>query len=323
MDVHTRDRSRREVGVFFLLVGLGSLPFWVAGAVSDATLTSQLSIASLMIVAPFMAALVLTWRQAGPASVRTLLLRAVDPRLKGGLRWYLAVLALLPAATVLEVILLRAAGQDIPGFGVVPAVLLVDVLLYWLAATLEEVGWTGYATDRLRSRHGLLVTSLILGVAWVIWHIPAMLAMPTEPAWSFIALQCGVLMAMRIIMVWVYEGSGRSLFAVIALHAVSNVSMMTLFPVYGSHYDPLAALVVLSIVAAVVLIAPRVVRARRRQGVGLAPSDTGSSMIFSEPSSTPSSSVSSMISPKPVDSAQVLTSSRTLASKRMTNPRGS
>ena len=185
------------------------------------------------------------------------------------------------------------------------------------------VGWTGYATDRLRSRHSMLATSLILGIAWVVWHIPAMVAMPSEPAWSFIALQCGVLMAMRIIMVWVYEGSGRSLFAVIALHALSNISMMTLFPVYGSYYDPLASLVVLSIVAAVVLMAPALIRVRRGQGVGLASSATGSSRISSEPLSTPSSSVSSMISPKPVDSAQVLTSSRTLSSKRMTKPRGS
>lgn len=323
MDVRTDTDDDRQVGVFFLLVGLGSLPFWVAGAVSDATLTSQLSIASLMIVAPFVAAVVLTWRQTGRAAVRALLLRALDPRLRVALRWYLPVIALLPAATVLEVALLRAGGGAIPGFEVAPAVLLVDLALYWIAATLEEVGWTGYATDRLRSRYSLLRTSLILGVVWVIWHIPAMLAMPGAPAWSFIALQCGVLMAMRIIMVWVYEGSGRSLFAVTALHAVSNVSMMTIFPVYGSHYDPLVALVVLSIVVVAVLGLPRLGRAWRSQALGLASTVAGSREIASEPASRPSSSASSMTSPKPVDAAHVRSSSRTLSSKRMTNPRGS
>ena len=323
MDARIRDRSRRQVGVFFLLFGLCSLPLWVLGALSDATLTSQLSIASLMIVAPFMAALLLTWRQNGRAAVRALLLRAGDPRLQGGLRWYLPVIALLPAATVLEVALLRVSGRVIPGFEVAPAVLLVDLALYWIAATLEEVGWTGYATDRLRSRYSMLATSLLLGVVWIIWHIPAMLAMPSEPAWSFIALQCGVLMAMRIIMVWVYEGSGHSLFAVIALHAVSNASMMTIFPVYGSHYDPFAALVVLSIVAAAVLGLPKLVRAGRNQAPELASPGRGSSVISSEPVSRPSLLVSSMISPKPVDVAQVRTSSRTLSSKRMMKPRGS
>lgn len=268
MAARIRPPVSRELRPFFLLVALCSLPFWVAGVVTDLTITSQLSVASLMIVAPFAVAVVLTTREAGLPGLCLLLRRAVDPRLRSGLVWYLPVLVLMPALTVLQVILLRSVGRAIPAFELAPQVLLVDLALFWLAAMLEEVGWTGYATDRLRAHHGLIATGLILGVAWVAWHIPAMVAMPGDPGWSFIVLQCGVLVAMRMVMVWVYEGSGRSLFAIIALHAVSNVSTMTLFPVYGSHYDPLAALAVMIIVVVAVLGLPRLHRPRHHLRVG-------------------------------------------------------
>jgi hypothetical protein len=35
----------------------------------------------------------------------------------------------------------------------------------------EELGWTGFATPRLRLRHGFLATGLIVGVPWGAWHL--------------------------------------------------------------------------------------------------------------------------------------------------------
>jgi membrane protease YdiL (CAAX protease family) len=41
-----------------------------------------------------------------------------------------------------------------------------------LALILEEFGWHTYGIHCLRNRFNLLVTSLIFGVVWGIWHIP-------------------------------------------------------------------------------------------------------------------------------------------------------
>lgn len=324
--------ERRQVWTFLLLVGACSLPFWIVGAVTGLTITSLLSVASLMVVAPSMAAVVLTARDSGRDGVVSMLRRVADPRLPRGIRWYLPVVVLMPVAILVQVALLQASGRSVPGFEVAMPVLLADLAVFWLAATMEEVGWTAYLTDRLLTRWSMLGSAFIVGLVWALWHIPAMLLMPTAPAWSWIALQCAVLVAMRIIMLWVYEGSGRSLFAVITLHAVSNVSMMTLFPVYGSAYDPAMALIVLSSIAAVVMV-PSVLGRRRRpaQKLGLVsppmtsglPGSAGSSAISSQPASPSPIRVSSMISPKPVRVAHARTSSRTLSSKRMTRPRGS
>jgi uncharacterized protein len=257
--------SRRtgRTTVYFALVGVCSLPFWFAGAVTDLTITSTLSVASLMIVAPSIAAIVLTRRDLGRPGVRQLLGRVIHPRLRGGPRWYLPVVVLPPAAVAIEVALLRLAGRDVPAFEVSPLVLVADLAVFWLAATLEEVGWTGYATDRLRVRRSALTTGLAIGMVWALWHIPAMLAMTTSPTWSWIAFQCANLVGIRILMVWLYDATGRSLFAMIAFHAVFNVSTMTLFPVYGSHYDPYVASLVVWLAVGLVL-ARRLFVARTR-----------------------------------------------------------
>ena len=177
----------------------------------------------------------------------------MDPRLPRGARWYLPVLLLMPAAVVVEVGLLGLVGRSVPGFEVAPLVLVADLALFWLAATLEEVGWTGYATDRLLAIRGRLVTALVIGVVWALWHVPAMLEMPGEPSWAWVVLQCLNQVIVRVLIVWIYVASGGSLFAAIGLHALLNVSTMTLFPVYGSHYDPLVANVVLGVVAVLVV----------------------------------------------------------------------
>jgi CAAX protease family protein len=35
-----------------------------------------------------------------------------------------------------------------------------------------ELGWRGYVLDRLQSRWNVVVSSLILGAIWALWHLP-------------------------------------------------------------------------------------------------------------------------------------------------------
>jgi hypothetical protein len=56
----------------------------------------------------------------------------------------------------------------------------------------------------------------------------------------------------RILFVWLYNNTGKSVFATILFHATINVTTVVL-PSYGWPYDPFAAFVITAIVAAGVI----------------------------------------------------------------------
>jgi hypothetical protein len=56
-----------------------------------------------------------------------------------------------------------------------------------------------------------------------------------------------------IVIVWLFNNTGKSIFAAIVFHPTSNVSQF-LFPTYGSHYDPSVAGVILALTAAAVAV---------------------------------------------------------------------
>jgi uncharacterized protein len=55
------------------------------------------------------------------------------------------------------------------------------------------------------------------------------------PGW--IAWQCIGTVGLRVIIVWLYNNTGKSVLVTILFHDSINVSEF-LFPNYGSHYDP-------------------------------------------------------------------------------------
>lgn len=247
------DACRRQLVIFVGVVFLVSVPFWVAGAISGATVTGSLSVGSLMVVAPFVAAMTVSAWSGGGSAIRRLLARAVDPRLPRGAHWYLAAFGLMPMALVIEVAALRLAGHAVPPFRIVPPAVVTDLGLFWVAATLEEIGWSGFATDRLQARLSPLSSGLVLGGVWAIWHVIAMLEMPAGHDIGWIVLQCANQVVGRVLIVWLYNASGRSVFAATALHATLNVTTLSLFPVNGSHYDPLVADIVLLLITVMVV----------------------------------------------------------------------
>ncbi|MEX2248241.1 MAG: hypothetical protein WD671_01295, partial [Parvibaculum sp.] len=55
-----------------------------------------------------------------------------------------------------------------------------------------------------------------------------------------------------VVTVWLYVNGGRSVFIAALFHAMSNVAFF-LYPVYGSHYDPVSTFVILGIAVAAIV----------------------------------------------------------------------
>jgi len=242
-------QSKRFLG-YFLLVFVLSTPFWLLGAQSDdawrQAIPINLPISALMVVCPLIAAAILVYREQGSAGVKTLLRKALDYKRISDKRWYVPTLLLMPLITFASYALMRVVGMPLPEPHI--PLLMIPVLFvpFLVAAVSEEAGWQGYAFEPMQARWGALRASLALGVVWALWHVIPYFQAQQAPAW--ILWQCLNLVALRVLIVWIYNNTGQSVFAASLAHAMSNVSVF-LFPNFGSHYDPFVAFIVTCIIA--------------------------------------------------------------------------
>jgi membrane protease YdiL (CAAX protease family) len=86
----------------------------------------------------------------------------------------------------------------------------------------EEAGWRGYALPKLLERFSPVVASVVLGLLWGLWHMPALLL----PVWE--GRSQGILLfvytiPLSIIMAWVYRRSHESAIPVMLMHTGGNL----------------------------------------------------------------------------------------------------
>jgi membrane protease YdiL (CAAX protease family) len=123
--------------------------------------------------------------------------------------------------------------------------------LFFVAALGEELGWSGYALDPMQKRWSALSVGLVLGLVWAVWHIPPLLQSHRPLDW--IEWWCVGTVALRVVMVWLYNNAGKSVFAVALFHAVSNLCWQS-YPIHGSYFDPRINGLIMLCVAAVVTV---------------------------------------------------------------------
>lgn len=91
----------------------------------------------------------------------------------------------------------------------------------------EEMAWRGYALDGLQARRDALKASLILGIAWTVWHLPLFwiegsyqygLGIGTLQFWLFMLDK----IPQSIIMAWLYNKNQRSTVTAILFHFMIN-----------------------------------------------------------------------------------------------------
>jgi len=88
--------------------------------------------------------------------------------------------------------------------------------------------------------------------------------------------------AFRVIMVWLFNNTGRSVFDMALIHMTSNVSWQ-LFPIQGSYFDYRVFGLLLAVVAAIVVLVwrPGMKAGGRRRDKLSRNSETAHELIFS------------------------------------------
>lgn len=247
-----RTSPTRSPRTFFVLVFALSIPISLAGGVIGLELLPGLPMSSLIVTfCPLLAALILVYREDKAVGVAGLLRRAFDYKRIRSRIWYIPVFLLMPGVMALSFGLMRLLGSPVP-IPQFPVLALPTLfLVFFVAALGEELGWMGYAIDPLQDRSNALQASLLLGLAWAAWHIIPVVQAGRSPIW--IASQCLFWVASRVLSVWLYNNTGKSVFATVVYHAMLNVTWQ-LFPVNGSFYDPRITGLIVACVAAIVAV---------------------------------------------------------------------
>lgn len=168
-----------------------------------------------MLAGPSIACILLTGLVSGRAGFRELLSRLRQWRV--GIRWYLVALLATPLLALLTLLVpLPFSPVYLPGIiaaGDKVIVLLTGLFTGLAVAFFEELGWTGFATPRMRERRGVLVSGLIIGLVWGMWHFILAFWASGTPAGGFswalflpwIPYNIGFLPVYRVLMGWVLQ----------------------------------------------------------------------------------------------------------------------
>lgn len=166
---------------------------------------------------PSLLAIFLTWSKEGLAGLLTLGRRIIQFKL--GWHWYVLTILIVIAGTAGHLAINKLLGNSI-NWSLFVKQLGSFLPLLFLGPLSEEIGWRGYALERLQSRWNALTSSLIVGLVWALWHLPLFMMEGTsfhESGDPFIGFLIK-LMACSILYTWLYNNTKQSLWSAILLH---------------------------------------------------------------------------------------------------------
>jgi membrane protease YdiL (CAAX protease family) len=115
-----------------------------------------------------------------------------------------------------------------------PGALTPLLLGIFVFAAGEEIGWRGFALPALLARgYRPLTATVLLGVPWALLHLPLAGAGMLNEGWSMWALFV-FMMAISVLVSWVYLASGLSITSAVLFHGGQNV-----LAVLNDGIDPL------------------------------------------------------------------------------------
>ncbi|MFB3765947.1 MAG: CPBP family intramembrane glutamic endopeptidase, partial [Methanotrichaceae archaeon] len=214
-------KSKRSPLLFFILVYALSAPLWVLNVIHPVHIpVDNLPVTDIVATfMPMVAASILVYREEGFGSVKNLLKRAFDYKRIKKKVWYVPVFFLMPFIYVLTYVIMRLVELPVPTVWSPPLLTPLLFIAYFFAAAGEELGYTGYVTDPMQARYTALTASLIIGLIHGAWHFPSEISIGQSLG---LIIWGGVILAVsfRILIVWLYNNTGKSVISAILFHAV-------------------------------------------------------------------------------------------------------
>lgn len=101
-----------------------------------------------------------------------------------------------------------------------PHLYLFEFIFIVIGSYGEEIGWRGFMLPQLQKRHSLLVSSLIIGLVWGIWHLKLMFGVPVFFVYLFLVME------LSFVFSWITKKTSNNILAAIILHSSFNASAL-------------------------------------------------------------------------------------------------
>jgi membrane protease YdiL (CAAX protease family) len=108
-----------------------------------------------------------------------------------------------------------------------PFMIPVILILFFLQAAVEDLGWRGYMQEELLGAWSPVQSALLIGVFHAFWHLPFFFIVGTEQIkmglgfnfWLFVVQ----VLSFSVFTTWCYLDNHHSTLAAILLHTVGNL----------------------------------------------------------------------------------------------------
>lgn len=185
---------------------------------------------------PTISAILVTWFHEGKTGVKQLLKKLLIWRLP--VKYYLFAISLSVFLVILAMLLANLFFNvdinfsSIPrGIGLEDNDLLLSLLLLPFLFLItcfvggpiaEELGWRGFAQEKLQLKYGETLAGLIIGFFWVLWHLPLMIFLPQGIGHMPTVAYIIVMINMSVLFAWLNNKTKGSVLLAVIFHAGMN-----------------------------------------------------------------------------------------------------
>jgi membrane protease YdiL (CAAX protease family) len=262
--------KRHALLIFFGLVFALSWSLWIPAALAQAGLLAiPVPTALLDLVgawAPSLIAILLTLAMDKRQGLSVLLRRLLVWRV--GLRWFLFVLFFPAVLSLLTTGIAMLLGRPAPDFshplflsvypippearayGFLVFLPMAFIIQVFSSSLGEELGWRGFALPRLQSRRSALLSAVIIGIIWGVWHLPRLWT-PGQSfdyanfAWFLIGITLD-----SILYTWIFNNTRGSLVPAVLFHTTQNITSMFLASVDAPALSVLITFILVLVIVA-------------------------------------------------------------------------
>jgi membrane protease YdiL (CAAX protease family) len=226
---HPRQGSRKPAVISFIVAWILASGVILMDLMTNGQRNFSTTLVVISIITALLPAFIVSSVYSTIPGVRAHLVTYIKPR--GPFGYYLLALVLFPAIWVLGYFLSRALGMEVQfsNYPLFDARLLGMVILFFLynfiyGGLSEEPGWRGFALPRLQVKFSPLVSALILGVLWAVWHAPARFGGMEAKSVSDTIVEWVLIVLVSVIFTWLFNRTKGSILVTALVHPAMNTT---------------------------------------------------------------------------------------------------